>query len=109
MLRASETLFNVLVNAFSGEELEILVRYRLKIDLRRIARRGPHDIVVHDVIGYAERRQVLPTLIAAVRDARPYVDDSDALVEEYFETPFRGGKAEFQQLLSKRVPHLDPD
>ncbi|MEO8380196.1 MAG: serine protease [Acidobacteriota bacterium] len=109
MLRATETLFQAIVESFTLSELEILVRYRLRLDLERVARsRERFDTIVYDLIGYAERNRILPMLIAAVRDAVPPAFGLETLYEETFETPFRGTKAELEQLLSQEIPHLEP-
>jgi hypothetical protein len=110
MIRASEALFNWIVESFSRDELEILLRYRLKLVLDRIAGYGTsRDMLVHEVIAYVERHGRLPELIAAVADARPRTAELRELVEEAFETPYRGQTAELQQILSVHVPHFDPD
>jgi len=113
MNRASETLFNAIVESFRRDELAILLRYRLDLDLRRIERIGTRwDDVVDDVLRRVELDDRLPELIAAVSDARPHLAAVRDLFIKTFETPYRGHTARpaaLQQRLSKAVPYFDPE
>jgi hypothetical protein len=113
MNRASETLLNAIAETFTRDQLAILLRYRLDLDLRRIERIGTSwDAVVDDVLQRVETDQRLPELIAAVSDARPHLAAVRNLFIKTFETPYRGPTAQpaaLEQRLSKVDPYFDPE
>lgn len=70
----SEDLHDAILDAFSEDELEKLLNFKLGLDFDRIVAAGPREDRVYDLLKYLDRRDRLGELIDAVQVVRPKND-----------------------------------
>lgn len=97
-----------LSDAFTQDELEMMLQYRFNLRLDRITRPGALDHVIHQLILAAQRQGWHLDLLRAARESRPRHPGLIALARELGAAPeSTPGKAELEKMIQGTNSFLD--